>query len=66
MDIGGNGKIYINMPPDGISLEEVERKLLETALIQTDWNQTQAAKLLHITRDTLRHRVKKHELYNTQ
>ncbi len=66
VDIGGNGKIYINMPPDGISLEEVERKLLETALIQTDWNQTQAAKLLHITRDTLRHRVKKHELYNTQ
>ena len=66
VDIGGNGKIYINMSPDGISLEEVERKLLETALIQTDWNQTQAAKLLHITRDTLRHRVKKHELYNTQ
>jgi transcriptional regulator with PAS, ATPase and Fis domain len=62
--IDEGGEISINIPSDGISLEEVERKLLEAALIKADWNQTQAAKLLHITRDTLRHRIKKHELKN--
>jgi transcriptional regulator with PAS, ATPase and Fis domain len=62
--IDESGEISINIPSDGISLEEVERKLLEAALIKADWNQTQAAKLLHITRDTLRHRIKKHELKN--
>jgi len=62
LKINGNGKISINIPPDGISLEEVEKKLLIAALIETNWNQTQAAKLLHITRDTLRHRIKKHGL----
>jgi transcriptional regulator with PAS, ATPase and Fis domain len=60
--IDESGEISINIPSDGISLEEVERKLLEAALIKADWNQTQAAKLLHITRDTLRHRIKKHGL----
>jgi len=60
--IDASGEISINLPPDGISLEKVEKKLLHTALMQTNWNQTQAAKLLGITRDTIRHRMKKHGL----
>jgi transcriptional regulator with PAS, ATPase and Fis domain len=60
--IDERGEIRINMPPDGISMTKLEKKLLETALIEANWNQTRAAKLLHITRDTMRHRMKKYGL----
>ena len=43
----------------GISLEENERMLLKSALEKTGGNQTQAANILGITRDTLRYRMKK-------
>jgi PAS domain S-box-containing protein len=46
----------------GISLEENERMLLKSALEKTGGNQTQAAHLLGITRDTLRYRMKKFSL----
>lgn len=47
------------IPPNGLSLEEHERQLLEQALSRTSGNQTQAARLLSITRDTLRYKIKK-------
>jgi PAS domain S-box-containing protein len=46
----------------GISLEENERMLLKSALEKTGGNQTQAANILGITRDTLRYRMKKFNL----
>ena len=46
----------------GISLEENERMLLKSALEKTGGNQTQAAHVLGITRDTLRYRMKKFQL----
>ncbi|HET8547988.1 MAG TPA: sigma 54-interacting transcriptional regulator [Bryobacteraceae bacterium] len=46
----------------GISLEENERMLLKSALEKTGGNQTQAAHVLGITRDTLRYRMKKFNL----
>ena len=49
-------------PDDGISLEENERRLLASALEKTSGNQTQAARLLRITRDTLRYKMKKFDL----
>jgi transcriptional regulator with PAS, ATPase and Fis domain len=49
-------------PDDGISLEENERRLLAQALEKTGGNQTQAARLLRITRDTLRYKMKKFDL----
>jgi transcriptional regulator with PAS, ATPase and Fis domain len=49
-------------PADGLSLEENERGLLARALEKTDGNQTQAARLLRITRDTLRYKMKKFNL----
>jgi PAS domain S-box-containing protein len=49
-------------PEDGISLEENERRLLVQALEKTNGNQTQAARLLRITRDTLRYKMKKFNL----
>jgi two-component system response regulator AtoC len=50
------------IPDEGLSLEENERRLLVGALEKTGGNQTQAARLLRITRDTLRYKMKKFNL----
>jgi PAS domain S-box-containing protein len=50
------------MPDEGMSLEDSERTLLVRALEKTNHNQTQAARLLKITRDTLRYKMKKFSL----
>jgi len=50
------------IPDEGISLEENERNLVVRALEKTAGNQTQAARLLSITRDTLRYKMKKFNL----
>jgi transcriptional regulator with PAS, ATPase and Fis domain len=46
----------------GMSLEETEKSMLAEALQKTGGNQTQAARLLGISRDTLRYRIKKFDL----
>src|ERR1035438_5528705 len=51
-----------DLPTDGLSLEDNERNLLARALEKTNGNQTQAARLLRITRDTLRYKMKKFNL----
>mgnify|MGYP006299262495 FL=1 len=51
--------------PEGdhiIPLEEMEKRLLLNALSKTDGNKSEAARLLKISRDTLRYKVKKHRL----
>lgn len=48
------------IPHNGISLEEVERKLMTSALKQAGGNKSEAARLLGLTRDTLRYRLQKH------
>ena len=50
------------IPDEGMSLEDSERALLVRALEKTNRNQTQAARLLKITRDTLRYKMKKFNL----
>jgi two-component system response regulator AtoC len=47
------------LPPDGVSLDEVERQLLVQALERSGGNQTQAAQLLGINRDQVRYRIEK-------
>jgi two-component system response regulator AtoC len=47
---------------DGMSLADQERRLLVQALSKTAGNQTQAARILRITRDTLRYKMKKFNL----
>ena len=49
----------LELPREGTSLEEVERELVGLALRQTGGNQTHAAKLLDISRDALRYKMKK-------
>jgi PAS domain S-box-containing protein len=50
------------MPDNGLSLEDNERMLVVQALEKTNGNQTQAARLLKVTRDTLRYKMKKFNL----
>jgi transcriptional regulator with GAF, ATPase, and Fis domain len=50
------------LPEDGIDLAEIERDLIRQALERTKGNRTQAAKLLGLSRDTLRYRLEKFQL----
>jgi nitrogen regulation protein NR(I) len=43
-------------------LEKIEKFIIRKALIKTNGNQVQAAKLLGISRNTLRHRIEKYRL----
>lgn len=52
----------LNVPDEGISLEEVEKELLLYSLRKHNWNQTRAAKFLGITRQALIYRMEKYGL----
>jgi PAS domain S-box-containing protein len=58
----GAAPLAIEIPENGMSLVDNERLLLTRALEKTAGNQTQAARLLRITRDTLRYKMKKYSL----
>jgi DNA-binding NtrC family response regulator len=51
--------VAVTLPAQGVSLEEVERDLVRQALEATEGNQVRAARLLGISRDALRNRMKK-------
>jgi two-component system NtrC family response regulator len=51
--------LQLELPADGISLEAVERELIERALRRFDGNQTRAARYLDISRKTLIYRMEK-------
>jgi two-component system response regulator AtoC len=58
--LGGAAKITI--PTGGIVLDDIEKSLIEEALRVTKYNQTRAAKMLNISRETLKYRVKKYHI----
>ena len=60
----GNGRYLppLEIPEQGTSLEEIKKELIQLALGQTGGNQTQAARLLNISRDALRGQIKKFNL----
>ncbi|MEJ2183268.1 MAG: sigma-54 dependent transcriptional regulator [Nitrospirota bacterium] len=49
----------IRIPASGINIEDVEKDLIRQALDVTRGNQTKAARLLGLSRDTLRYRMNK-------
>ena len=59
-----NGRVLprLYIPEEGTSLEEVERAMVELAMRQANSNQTHAARLLDISRDALRYKLKKFDL----
>jgi len=54
--------LHLELPPQGISLEAVERELILRALEKFNWNQTRAARYLDISRKTLIYRMEKYGL----
>ena len=57
-------RLYI--PDGGTSLEEVEHAMVELAMRPANRNQTHAAKLLDISRDELRFKLKKFGLVRAE
>lgn len=59
--VGGSKRLLppLSIPEGGTSLEDVEHALVEMALRQSHGNQIKAAKLLDISRDALRYKMKK-------
>jgi len=56
------GKAVLQVPPGGVSLAEVDRQLIVTALERNQWNQTRAAEFLRISRNVLIYRMQKYRL----
>ncbi len=56
---GPAGEVVVDLPEGGLSLEAVERALLLAALGRSGGNQSAAARLLGVSRDTLRYRMEK-------
>jgi len=57
--VAPSGEVQIDFPDSGLSLEAVERALLVRALEKAGGNQSAAARLLGVSRDTLRYRMEK-------
>lgn len=43
-------------------IERIEREILRKALVESAWNQTRAAKALHLKRSSLQYKMKKYDL----
>ena len=54
--------MLVTLPPGGIDFHKLEGQLLRQALARSGNNQTKAAQLLRLTRDTFRYRLEKHSL----
>ncbi len=52
-------RLRMELPDDGLPLEDVERELLVAALVKHAWNQTKAATYLNISRSALIYRMQK-------
>lgn len=60
------GTNVVSLPDEGVSLDEVERDLIVKALQKCDWNVSKTARFLRISRQTLRYRVKRYRLAQTE
>jgi DNA-binding NtrC family response regulator len=49
----------LQLPPEGLSLKQLERSMVEQALERAQGNQTEAARLLGVSRFALRSRLKR-------
>ncbi len=52
----------IDLPEEGVSLEQIEREVILKALEKCNWNVSKTARYLQISRQTLRYRMKVHGL----
>jgi DNA-binding NtrC family response regulator len=56
------GKAVLRLPPEGLSMAELEKELVIEALGRNQWNQTKAAAFLRISRNVLVYRMQKYRL----
>src|SRR3989339_850351 len=56
--------LQLDIPPNGLSLDALEKQLVTQALEKSKNNKTKAAKLLGLTRGTFRYRLQKYGLVN--
>jgi two-component system NtrC family response regulator len=56
------GRALISIPPEGLSMADLERELVVAALERNQWNQTRAAAFLRISRNVLVYRMQKYRL----
>jgi len=52
-ETGADGRMFIEIGPTGLTLEEAERQLIEATLVLANGNQSRAARMLGISRSTL-------------
>jgi len=52
----------IEIPPEGLSLQEGERKLVQEILRLTKWNKTHASKILGISRPRLSRKIEEYHI----
>ena len=52
----------VELPPEGCSLEAIEKEVVVQALERNDWNQTRAAAFLQVPRHTLIYRMEKYDI----
>ncbi len=62
VQVQSGSDVCIDIPPQGISLVELEKAAIRKALEMARGNQCQAARLLQISRETLRYRIRKYNL----
>ncbi len=55
----GIGPLSLQLPPEGVDIEDVERELIRQALETSEGNQSKAAKKLNLGIDAFRYRMKK-------
>ncbi len=60
--VRAGGGVEVHLPREGVSFDEVERALLLSALRTAEGNQSAAARLLGMSRDTLRYRLEKFKI----
>ena len=56
------GRLVVDVPPEGLSLEEFERRVIELALTRAGWNRSRAARELGISRPRLQRKIQRHGL----
>ena len=57
---GARPPVEVKVDEQGLVLDDVERRLIAEAMERSSGNQSKAARLLGVSRDTLRYRLKKH------
>ncbi|HYO48156.1 MAG TPA: archease [Gemmatimonadota bacterium] len=58
----GPERLVVEIPPEGLSFEEYERRVVEHALARSNWNRSRAARELGISRPRLLRKIERHDL----